>query len=370
MKTRIFKITIFVMLAALLPNFCQAQGFSEQVRGLNGVLDSLYNEMLPLCGKLISVGRGIAGFAAIWYIASRVWRHLANAEAIDFYPLFRPFVLGFAIFIFPSVIALLNAVLSPTVRGTSGMVQDSDKAIALLLKKKEDAVKSSKFWEMYVGDDQKGSREKWLKYTYGDGYSEGFTDGISNDIKFYMAKQSYNFRNSIKAALSEILRVVFESAALCINTIRTFHLIVLAVIGPIAFGIAVFDGFQHTLTSWIARYINIYLWLPVANIFGAIIGKIQEKMIALDIRQVQENGDTFFNAHDMAYLIFLIIGIVGYFSVPSVAGYIIQAGGQNTLLHKVTSLFANTAMAAGNLAFPAGGGFGRLPRAAEKGSGK
>jgi conjugative transposon TraJ protein len=365
-KTSFLKITLFVILAALLPGLCFAQGFSQQVRGLNGVLDSLYSEMLPLCGKLISVGRGIAGFAAIWYIASRVWRHLANAEAIDFYPLFRPFVLGFAIFIFPSVIALLNAVLSPTVRGTSGMVQDSDKAIALLLKKKEDAIKSSKFWEMYVGDDQKGSREKWLKYTYGDGYSEGFTEGISNDIKFYMAKQSYNFRNSIKAALSEVLRVVFESAALCINTIRTFHLIVLAVIGPIAFGIAVFDGFQHTLTAWIARYINIYLWLPVANIFGAIIGKIQEKMIALDIRQVQENGDTFFNAHDMAYLIFLIIGIVGYFSVPSVAGYIIQAGGENTLLQKVTTLFANTATGIGNYAFPAGGGFGRLPRPAEK----
>ncbi|MBE9462070.1 conjugative transposon protein TraJ [Dyadobacter subterraneus] len=310
MKIRFLRVTCYVTVAALLPSLSQAQGFSEQVRGLNGVLDTLYSEMLPLCAKLISVGRGIAGFAAIFYIASRVWRHLANAEPIDFYPLFRPFVLGFAIFIFPSVIALMNAVLSPTVRGTAGMVQDSDKAIALLLKKKEDAVKSSKFWEMYVGDDLKGSREKWLKYTYGDSYSEGFTDGISNDIKFYMAKQSYNFRNSVKAALSEVLRVVFESAALCINTIRTFHLIVLAVIGPIAFGIAVFDGFQHTLTAWIARYINIYLWLPVANIFGAIIGKIQEKMIALDIRQVQENGDTFFNAHDMAYLICAPVKVV------------------------------------------------------------
>jgi hypothetical protein len=221
-----------------------------------------------------------------------------------FTPLFRPFVLGFAILIFPSVIAMINAVLSPTVRGTAGLVKDSDKAIALLLKKKEDAIKSSDFWQMYVGDDQKGSREKWLKYTYGDGYSEGFTDGIANDIKFYMAKQSYNFRNSIKAALSEILRVVFESASLCVNTIRTFYLIVMAIIGPIAFGIAVFDGFQHTLTSWIARYINIFLWLPVANIFGAIIGKIQEKMISLDIRQVQQNGDTFFSSHDMAYLVF------------------------------------------------------------------
>lgn len=360
---KFFKVTPCVLAVLLLPKLASAQGFEQQIRGLNGVLDALYSEMLPLCSELINVGRGIAGFAAIWYIAHRVWRHLANAEPIDFYPLFRPFVLGFAILIFPSVIAMINAVLSPTVRGTAGLVKDSDKAIAMLLKKKEDAIKSSDFWQMYVGDDQKGSREKWLKYTYGDGYSEGFTDGIANDIKFYMSKQSYNFRNSIKAALSEILRVVFESASLCVNTIRTFYLIVMAIIGPIAFGIAVFDGFQHTLTAWIARYINIFLWLPVANIFGAIIGKIQEKMISLDIRQVQQNGDTFFSAHDMAYLVFLIIGIVGYFSVPSVAGYIIQAGGGNALLHKTTALLANTATGIGNYAFPVGGGFGRLPAA-------
>ncbi|TKT86015.1 conjugative transposon protein TraJ [Dyadobacter frigoris] len=363
---KLFRIILLVIAAAVLPGLCMAQGFPEQIRGLNSVLDSLYQEMLPLCSKLINVGRGIAGFAAIWYIAHRVWRHLSNAETIDFYPLFRPFVLGFAILIFPSVIAMINAVLSPTVRGTAGMVKDSDKAIAVLLKKKEEAIKQSDFWQMYVGDDSKGSREMWLKYTYGENYSEGFGEGIPNDIKFFMAKQSYNFRNSIKAMISEVLRLLFEAAALCINTIRTFYLIVMAIIGPIAFGIAVFDGFQHTLTAWIARYINIFLWLPVANIFGAIIGKIQEKMIALDIRQVQESGDTFFSANDMAYLIFLIIGIVGYLSVPSVAGYIIQAGGGNALLHKTTALLGNTVTGVGNYAFPAGGGFGRLPAPAKR----
>jgi len=363
-------ITLLVVLVILWPEDLQAQGYEQQIRGLNGVLDELYKEMLPLCSKLINVGRGIAGFAAIFYTGSRVWRHLAAAEPIDFYPLFRPFVLGFAILIFPSVIAMINGILSPAVRGTAGMVKDSDKAIAVLLKKKEDAIKSSDFWQMYVGDDQKGSREKWLKYTYGDDYSEGFGEGISNDIKFYMAKQSYNFRNSIKAALSEVLRVIFEAAALCINTIRTFQLVVLAIIGPLVFGIAVFDGFQHTLTAWIARYINVFLWLPVANIFGAIIGKVQEKMIALDIRQVQGSGDTFFSAHDSAYLIFLIIGIVGYFSVPSVAGYIIQAGGGNALLNKVTSVFAATVTAVGNKAFPAGGGFGRYPKPEPKAESK
>jgi hypothetical protein len=34
----------------------------------------------------------------------------------------------------------------------------------------------------------------------------------------------------------------------------------------------------------------------------------------------------------------MLIGIVGYFTVPSVANYIVHAGGSNTLLYKVSSL--------------------------------
>src|SRR5258706_12517019 len=36
------------------------------------------------------------------------------------------------------------------------------------------------------------------------------------------------------------------------------------------------------------------------------------------------------------------ISIVGYFTVPSVANYIVHAGGGNTLLYKVTSLTSNS----------------------------
>ena len=359
------KIVLFVWLLGLLcPVTGYSQGLAGQISGLQSVLGDLYDQMMPLCEKLISVGRGIAGFAALWYIASRVWRHLAAAEPIDIYPLLRPFALGFAILIFPKVIAMINGILSPTVTATAAMVQGSNQAIAVLLKQKEQAVKESEGWQMFVGQTGGGDKDKWLKYTYGESYSEGLLEGLGNDVKFYMAKESYNFRNAIKAWISQILQIIFESAALCINTMRTFHLIVLAIIGPIAFGISVFDGFQHTLSGWIARYINIYLWLPVANIFGAIIAVIQQKMIELDISQIKTQGDTTFGAHDSAYLIFLIIGIVGYFSVPSVAGYIIHAGGGNALTHKVSSLFASTVTTVISTAAAAGRGFGSIARSA------
>jgi len=339
------RITLSVIVGMVLPLLSKAQGLTNQANSLHGVLDQLYNEMMPLCSKLIGVGQGIAGFAATWYIASRVWRHIANAEPIDFYPLFRPFVIGFAVMIFPSVIGIINGVMQPTVTATANMVKNSDQAIARLLQEKEKAIKNSDPWKMYVGETGTGDRDKWYKYTHPNdlsGSNEGVLESVGNDIRFAMAKASYSFRNSIKEWMSEVLQLLYQAAALCINTLRTFQLIVLAILGPLVFGIAVFDGFQHTLTVWIARYINIFLWLPVANIFGSIIGKIQEKMLQVDLLQIADQGDTFFSATDTAYLIFMIIGIVGYFTVPSVANYIVHAGGSNALLYKVSSIMSSS----------------------------
>jgi conjugative transposon TraJ protein len=350
MKKKYVYVMLCMIGALIVPNLTFAQGgVAGEIRSLHQVLDQLYEEMMPLCKDLIGVGRGIAGFAATWYIGSRIWRHIANAEPIDFYPLFRPFVLGFAVLVFPSVIAMINGVMKPTVTATSAMVKNSDAAIAQLLKMKEEAIKKTIYWQMYVGESGDGDRDKWYKY-YNPGEEEGWFEGIGNSVRFAIAKASYNFRNAIKQWMSEILKILFEAAALSINTIRTFYLIILAILGPLVFGLAVFDGFQHSLTVWMARYINIFLWLPVANIFGSIIGKIQENMLKVDISQIQQSGDTFFSSTDAAYLVFMIIGIVGYFTVPSVANYIIHAGGGNTLLHKVSSISMMSSSATANTA--------------------
>jgi conjugative transposon TraJ protein len=345
MTKKMYVTAIFAVLGMLFPLLSKADGLADNIQGLQGTLNGVYNDMLPMCSQLIGTGRAIAGFGALWYIGSRVWRQIASAEPIDFYPLMRPFGLGLAILLFPTVIAVVNGIMQPTVNATAGMVQNSDAAIAALLKAKQDAIEKTDTWQMYVGDDGDGNRAKWYKYTHPNdpsGKDEGMLSGVGNDMKFAMAKASYNFRNTVKQWMSEILQICYEAAALCINTIRTFYLIILAILGPIVFGLAVFDGFQHTLTVWLAKYINVFLWLPVANIFGAIIGKVQENMLKLDISQVQSAGDTFFSSTDTAYLIFLIIGIIGYFTVPSVANYIVNAGGGNGLLQKVNSIVSST----------------------------
>jgi conjugative transposon TraJ protein len=358
MKRKWKNLLITVVVIICTPILSKAEGLADNIHGLQGTLDNVYEEMLPMCSQLIGVGRAIAGFAALWYIAARVWRSIAAAEPVDFYPLLRPFALGLAIVLFPTVIDVMNGIMKPVVTATQTMVKNSDVSIERLLKAKEEAMKNTSEWQAYVGDNGKGDENVWYKYTHPDDTTgkgnSGIFSGIGNGMKFWMDKQVYAFRNSIKQWMSQVLEVAYESAALCINTIRTFILIVLAILGPIVFGLSVFDGFQNTLTQWLARYVNVFLWLPVANIFGAIIGKIQENMLALDISQVHETGSTFFSSTDTAYIIFLIIGIAGYFCVPSVAGYIVHATGGSGLLQKVNTIVIQSSSTAANASYQAG----------------
>src|ERR1700735_3654088 len=115
---RIYFQIVAVIGALAWPSFGQAQTVADDVQSMHTVLSNVYDQMIPLCSQLISVAQGIAGFGATFYIGYRVWRHIANAEPVDFFPLFRPFVIGFAVLIFPSVIVMINGIMQRVVTET------------------------------------------------------------------------------------------------------------------------------------------------------------------------------------------------------------------------------------------------------------
>ena len=53
--------------------------------------------------------------------------------------------------------------------------------------------------------------------------------------------------NLVQMAFRKVIEVIFQGASLIVDVIRTFFLIVLSVLGPLAFAISVFDGFHNTL---------------------------------------------------------------------------------------------------------------------------
>ncbi|MFA6728973.1 MAG: conjugative transposon protein TraJ [Prevotella sp.] len=313
---------------------------------LHEILRNLYEDMMPLCSSMTGVAKGMAGLGALFYVAAKVWQALARAEPIDVYPLLRPFAIGLCIMFFPSfVLGTINSVMSPVVKGThtllEGQTFDMNKYRQQKDKLEYEAMLRNPETAYLVSDEVFDKQLEDLGWTPSD---------LATMMGMYMDRSAYNVKKMVKDWFRELLEILFQAAALVIDTIRTFFLIVLAILGPIAFAISVYDGFQSTLTQWITRYISVYLWLPVSDLFSSILARIQVLMLQQDIEALSD--PTFIpDSSNTVYIIFMIIGIVGYFTIPTVAGWIIQAGG----LGGMNRNLSKTASTGGNLAGAAAG---------------
>ena len=313
---------------------------------LHQILRSLYTEMMPLCANMAGIAKGIAGLGALFYVAVRVWQSLSRAEPIDVYPLLRPFAIGLCIMFFPTfVLGTINSVMSPVVKGCNQMLQ-SQTFDMNEYRRQKDALE----YEAMMRNPETAylvSNEEFDRQLDELGWSPGDLMTMSG---MYIERGMYNLKKSIRDTFRELLEILFQAAALVIDTIRTFFLIVLAILGPIAFAISVYDGFQSTMTQWITRYISVYLWLPVSDLFSCILAKIQVLMLQNDIAELQSNPNFSLDSSNTVYIIFMIIGIIGYFTIPTVAGWIIQAGGMGNFGRNVNTAASKGGTIVGGMA--------------------
>lgn len=320
---------------------------TENFDNLHQILRILYEKMIPLCSDLIGVSKGVAGFGALFYIAVRVWQALSRAEPIDIYPLLRPFAIGLCIMFFPTIVLeTMNNVLNPIVTGTHKLVESQSFDMNNYRQQKD---------ELETEAMRRNPESAWLvdNAAYDQKLIEMGIGDEPNIAGMFTDLVAYGFKKLLLDFAREILDLLFQAAALVIDTIRTFYLIVLAILGPLAFAVSVFDGFQATLTQWIARYVSVYLWLAVSDLFSAVLAKLQVLMIQKDIDQLS-NLNFIPDGSSSMYIVFMIIGIIGYFTVPTVANWIIQSGGMGSstgAINKAGTYAAGaTGSAAGNVA--------------------
>jgi conjugative transposon TraJ protein len=293
---------------------------SSTYDNLHQILQNLYLDMMPLCSQMTGVAKGVAGLGALFYVAYRVWQSLSRAEPIDVFPLLRPFALGLCIMMFPTlVLGTLNGMLSPIVTGTHRILETQTFDMNKYREQKDrlefEAMKRNPEMAYLVDKESFDNKLDEL----------GAFDAIEA-CGMYIDRAMYNMKKSVHGFFREVLELMFNAAALVIDTLRTFFLIVLSILGPISFALACWDGFHASLTQWFVRYISIYLWLPVSDLFSSVLARIQVLMLQKDIDQLSD-PNFIPDGSNAVYITFLIIGIIGYFTIPTVANWIVQAGG-------------------------------------------
>ena len=267
---------------------------------LHQILQSLYTDMMPLCSQMTGVAKGLAGLGALFYVAYRVWQSLARAEPIDVFPLLRPFALGICIMFFPTIVlGTLNSILSPVVTGTHRILETQTFDMNEYRQQKD---------KLEIEAMRRNPETAYLvdKEAFDNKLDElGALDAIEA-CGMYVDRAMYNMKKSVQNFFRELLELMFNAAALVVDTLRTF--------------------FQASLSQWFVRYISIYLWLPVSDLFSSVLARIQTLMLQRDIEQLS-NPNFIPDSSNAVYITFLIIGIIGYFTIPTVANWIVQAGG-------------------------------------------
>ena len=185
---------------------------------LHQILQNLYTDMMPLCSQMTGVAKGLAGLGALFYVAYRVWQSLARAEPVDVFPLLRPFALGLCIMFFPTlVLGTLNSVMSPIVKGTHTILEtqtfDMNEYRAQKDRLELEAMKRNPETAYLVDKEAFDNKLDEL----------GVLDAIEA-CGMYVDRAMYNMKKAVQNFFRELLELMFNAAALVVDTLRTFFL--------------------------------------------------------------------------------------------------------------------------------------------------
>ena len=295
---------------------------------LHTILRVLYDDMMALCYPMSQVAMAIAGIGALLYITYRVWQSMAQAEPIDLFPLMRPFAIGICILFFPTlVLGSLNGILSPLVKATHSLMAGQTLDMEQWQERRERPPDS------YYAEDEEMERE--LSELGVDDRTQQTLDRMNEE------RSSWSVKGLIFKGLAWLLELLFAAASVILDVLRTFYLVVLSLLGPIAFAISVFDGFQSTLTQWLTKYVSIYLWLPISDLFSAIIARLQSLAMRHDTELMEQGYNWYVDWSSSLNLIFMLVAVCGYLCIPSIASWVVQANGfaaYNKTVSKMTSL--------------------------------
>lgn len=311
--------------------------FYQKFASMEEAVTTGFTEVLAGMGNLGEVASAIAGIGATLFIGMRVLGHFARAEPIDVFPLLRPFAIGFLALNFTLVTGFIDALIKPVETVTQNMVDIQTTRIQQLEQMRQQKIEE----RLARIDKQQEDIGTWVSGQY---------------VRLMIEKFGVYMNEAFQSFLKNLFYAFFLAARLVILTARSFFLIVLTIIGPLSFALAIFTGFQDSHLMWIARYVQITLWFPLANILGSIVSYLQGKVIALQVLEMANNVPDEAQSGDMIYIVFMIIATLSYFTIPTISGYIISSSGVGNALQRMTMLSSAMVMGAG---LPAAGAVGR-----------
>jgi conjugative transposon TraJ protein len=265
---------------------------------------------------LVDLARAVGGIAAFFYISKRIYEQLIADNPVSLLPLLRPFALVLVITFWGPFVNLLLAPTKGLTQLSEAVYADKKHLVKEKLEEKQQAILATDLPLFYENEEKeaalwdKGINLLLTTYNIISGRA------IQNQINFYLMD-----------AVRQLLESLFEVLVYLIAFLRTVFCVLLVIFGPLVFALSIFDGFQDNYLQWIARFVNVNLYLPIALLILSIVQEILIYVLDMEIAQINAmliyQPKMFF----VSNLIVPVCGIVGMAMVPKIASWIVQASG-------------------------------------------
>lgn len=268
---------------------------------------------------LVDMARAIGGIAAFFYISKRIYEQLIADNPVSILPLLRPFALVLVITFWGPFVNLLLAPTKGLTKLSEVVYADKKHIVKQKLEDKQQAILATDLPLFYENEEKEAALwDKGVNLLL-TSYNIITGRAIHNQINFYLMD-----------ATRQLLESLFEVLVYLIAFLRTVFCVLLVIFGPLVFALSIFDGFQDNYLQWIARFVNVNLYLPIALLILSIVQEILIYVLELEIAQINAmliyQPKMFF----VSNLIVPVCGIVGMAMTPKIASWIVSASGTNS----------------------------------------
>lgn len=300
-------------------------------------------------GAFQAAARAIGMIGATIYIFSRIWGPIAMGEPINFFPLMRPFVLLTAIIASNPICNSLEKIFQEVDRMSAldlHMRNARNKIDVALIKREKEYLKYLALREQMQAD----------RYTDAFHNEDGSVDvgsaitGIGSVTAVFFTNMTEDAVDGMQEMLTKMMVYIFDGAGLVgyflITLLSMFLTNILAFVAPLAFAFAIFDGYTNNALEWFAKYINAKMMILLCKAYTIFTYYFEIPFIANSMEW--ETGRT------ALYIVVVIVCLIGYFFVPTMANMVLSVGGmgptatmagQRTIAMK--NLATSTAQSAG-----------------------
>ncbi|MGQ1928995.1 hypothetical protein [Ornithobacterium rhinotracheale] len=320
------------------------------------------------------LGRAIGGFGAMIYLGYLGWEMQEGRAEWSVTPMLRPIFLGLILINWASFTDMikypLEGLATPSISMFENIEGEANKIRAkrydMQLAILEQRIKLKAKHEQKKDQLEKADKSLWDKavdYVSDavDDATNAIDDAIFLPIYEYTERVGYEMENLLANLLEGICLTILRVCTYFVFFIQKIWSYILIVLGPIAVGLALIPGFDNSLYSWVAKFININLYTFIAY---TIIDIGQQLIMAgyqMEIDRykeiINEKGELISEAMLIQYntaggqiqivlitCVAYLVTAVAVLMTPTIADSIVSAGGAG-VMSKGKRAAANTGKA-------------------------